>query len=195
MKNYVQTLGTNLIPFSSLQRNFARTHDEFAREAFTFSDKLMAQTPFLRETLPVRRDYLGRPIREAERLGPDWLSPILIARDDPDPAAKAFAELEMSYQMPDKVIGGVQLSGEQYSKLVEVRGQFIRDQIMRSLNDGSWSRTPLYQRQDMVRAFAEAGGQKARAQLIRDSLNDPKGLAAAMSAREAALNALKRAAE
>ena len=80
MASYLSSIGTNLIPFSSMQRNIARAHDDYAREAFTFMEKLQAQTPVWRESLPLRHDVLGRPIEETERLGADWVSPFVVAR-------------------------------------------------------------------------------------------------------------------
>lgn len=163
---YVNTLASNLVPFSSLQRNFARTHDEYAREAFTFTDKLKAQTPGLSDELPPRHDLLGRPVTQTDRLGADWASPFLIGKDDPDPTARAFAELEMNYRLPDKDIAGVRLDAEQYSLLTKVRGEYLRTQIMEWLDAGEWDDLTKAQRINKVRQWQTYATREAEAQVL-----------------------------
>jgi len=150
---YAASIGSNLIPLSSLERNIAKAHDDYAREAWTFMDKLRASTPGNSESLPVRRDVLGRPVKNAERLGADWLSPFLVGKDDSDPAARALAELGMSYRLPDKDIAGVRLNPEQYSRLLEVRGQFLRELIAEQLRSGEWYDVTKYQRIEQLRSW------------------------------------------
>lgn len=158
---YLQNLGSNLVPFSSFVRNVAKSHDEYAREAFTFSDKLIAQTPGLSKELPPRRDILGRPIPNAERLGPSWLSPFLVGQDDPDPVARELATLSMNYSMPDKNIAGVYLSAKQYSRLLEVRGEFLHERMSTWMNSAEWAKLSKYQKIEHVRRFLSAGTSRA----------------------------------
>jgi GNAT superfamily N-acetyltransferase len=189
LNNYISNLGANLIPYSSLQRQFARTHDEYAREAFDFSDRLMAQTPWERQNLPYRRDYLGRPIKEVERLGPDWLSPILIAKDDPDPVARALAGLEMSYRMPERDLDGVPLNAQQYSFLLEKRGQFIYDRLSRKIESGSWDAMSRTDRIEWVREAARSGTTIAKRELLKSERDNPNGLKQRIRNRDAAIKA------
>lgn len=166
MKNYVYTLGTNLVPFSALLRNIAKSHDGYAREAFTFTDKLLSGIPGASNSLPLKNDILGRPITQTDRIGADWASPFLVGKDDPDPVVKAFAKLEMSYRMPDKDIAGIKLDAEQYSQLTRERGQFIYGQLSEWISNGEWADLTRVQQTDMIRRWSAAATQKAEASVL-----------------------------
>jgi len=71
---YIQNLAGTLVPTGVAQ--YARTKDPYLREARTVLDKIRERVPGLRETLPVRRDVFGAPIKLEGALGPDILSPI-----------------------------------------------------------------------------------------------------------------------
>lgn len=165
---YVTSLTSNLVPFSSLQRNFAKAHDEYAREAWTHMDKLLANIPFASETLAPQRDILGRPVKNAERLGPDWVSPFLVGKADSDPAAKALAEIEMPYRKPDKNIAGVKLDAKQYSRLLEVRGSYVREQLNDWIKSGEWSSLTKYQKIDKVQRWFTTATREAEAAVFTD---------------------------
>jgi hypothetical protein len=122
----LNTKAVALVPGSSLQRNMTRAFfDDFAREAFTAVDLLKAQTPGFSNDLPVRYDVLGRPIEHAARLGPDFISPFQVTKDDPDPVVRAFARLDMDYRPVPKKLNGIHLSAEQYSEYAGLRGKYL----------------------------------------------------------------------
>jgi protein-disulfide isomerase-like protein with CxxC motif len=187
--NYFGNITANLQPFSSFTRNWARANDDYQREAFTLVEKLKKQLPGLRDDLNVKRDILGRPMPESARLGWDGVSPVLISKTDPDPAARAYAELEIDYRMPRGNIDGVELTSQQYSQLLEVRGGFIRKHIQDRIDSGEWARMPRYARTAIVKAVAEQGTRLAEIQLLRD--NDD--LRNAIDERGAAVEALRTA--
>lgn len=159
--NYLQTVGTSLIPYSSFVKNIAKSHDDYAREAFEFSDKLLLQTPGLSTDLPVKRDILGRPIPNAERLGPSWVSPFLAGVNDPDPVAQELAKLRLDYRKPSKDIAGVKLSAEQYSRLLEIRGGFLHEQMSKWIKAGEWSGLTKYEKIEHIRRFLSSGTSRA----------------------------------
>jgi hypothetical protein len=118
---FLRNLLTGGIPYSSLLRNAAAAHDEYAREAVGFVDKIRASLPG-RESLPIKRDYLGRPVRSKEYAGPDFLSPVEVARESDDPVDKELARLRFGYSLPDKKLDGVKLTSQEYARLLEIRG-------------------------------------------------------------------------
>jgi hypothetical protein len=161
MSNWVTEHTLAMVPFSSLSRGLARSHDDYAREAFSITDKLMQDTPGLSEKLPLKNDFLGRPIKNPDRLGPDWVSPFVIAKDDADPIAKELSKLEMNYHMPDKDIAGIKLDAEQYSHLTKERGTYIHDQLTEWVKSGEWAGLTRAQRTNMVRKWVTTGGRLA----------------------------------
>lgn len=187
MTAYLSSLVTNLIPFSSMQRNVARAHDDHAREAFSFMEKLQAQTPLWREGLPLRRDILGRPIPESERIGADWVSPFIVGKDDSDPAARALAQLDMPYQMPDKNIAGVRLDAKQYGRLLEVRGAYLKEQLSEWLSSGEWEQLSRYQKMEKVRRWTHNATTVSKTQV----LDEWPELEALVTGRKQEIHALK----
>lgn len=168
MQSYVNNLAVNFVPYSSFLRNVTRATDEHAREAWTLMDRLRAQMPGNNEALPPRRDILGRPVTQYDRLGADWASPFVIAKDDPDPVARELAKLELPYRMPDKDIAGVKMTSEQYSRMLEVRGGIVYDAIRRRIESGAWEKLTRYQKADfMRRVFTDATGA-GEAAVMRD---------------------------
>jgi hypothetical protein len=159
---------TGLVPFSSLSRSAAQQFDEFGRQAFALTEKIMAQTPGLSDKLPPRRDVLGRPVKHPERLGFDLVSPIVVSKEDPDPVARAVAELGVSYRMPRRDIAGVKLNSEQYSRLVEVRGKFIYDNIKTLMETGRWYSAPRGLRAAVFSQLGEVGTSIAQDTLAKE---------------------------
>lgn len=121
-----QLLGS-VVPFSSFIRGAVNAHDEYAREAVGLLDKLRAQLPG-RESLPIKRDYLGRPVHSKTYVGSNFLSPVEVARESDDPVDQELARLRFGYAMPDKKLDGVKLDTEEYARLLEIRGT-LRDPV------------------------------------------------------------------
>lgn len=169
LERYVDEKLAALVPFSSLSRSLAQQHAEYARSTFGLIDKLKADSPWFIDSLPLQRDYLGRPIPFAERLGPDWASPFIIGEKDQDPAAQAFARLGKSYQMPAKSIDGVvKMSNEQYSRYVEVRGQRIHSALTEAISNGRWEQMNRGQKLDFISDAEKAGTKRAKKTLKRE---------------------------
>jgi len=118
-EGYARRFGASLVPFSSALRNSTGAADPFAREVFTLLDQLKANTPGMSDSLPHRRDYLGRPVEH----GKPWLSPIAMSQASTDPLDLELARLAFEVNMPNRSIQGVPLNASQYSRLLELRGQ------------------------------------------------------------------------
>lgn len=166
---YLAGITSNIIPFSAMQRNIAKQHDEYAREAWTIMDRVLAQTPGLSTGLALKRDLLGRPVRNTERLGPDLASPFLVGKDDADPVARAIASLEVTYRMPDKDIGGVKLSPQQYSRLVELTGSRLHSTMGEWIGSKDWQAMAEPMRREVFsRVYSAARDAGKRALLGED---------------------------
>jgi len=137
----------NLVPYSSMLRNVARSTDPVQRDAQSFMERLRAQTPGFSDGLPARVDVLGREVKHSERLGPDFASPFMVSTGDADPVAKALAESAVSYRMPRKEIAGVKLDEPTYSRYLQLRGAEVYRILGDSVSSGAWAEMTRYQRE------------------------------------------------
>ncbi|MCC8117087.1 MAG: hypothetical protein LIP18_08080 [Planctomycetes bacterium] len=87
--DFMRRLGGMLVPASALGRTLNR-NDPFLREARDFQSAVMQNIPGLSKLLPERRDFLGQPIKNAEYLGPTYLSPFQTGRENKD---KVYQEI------------------------------------------------------------------------------------------------------
>jgi hypothetical protein len=113
-----------LIPGGAGLRAVGNATDPWAREAFDFWDKLQSQIPLVRESLPIQRDYFGLKVATPERAGPELGSPVMTSTESIDPLRIEMARLKFPITMPQKSVRNVPLTAEEYSRLLEIRGQF-----------------------------------------------------------------------
>ncbi|UUY00990.1 hypothetical protein [Sphingomonas sp. J315] len=124
---FIQGFATRFVPASGVQRQAEKWGDEAMRQAMTFNDQLM-KASLGASTLPVRRDpLLGRPVplEGLDRLV--GLRAGVGSNEDADPLA---AELErLSFKVPGsrRTVEGVKLTAAQYSRLLELKGQVVRN--------------------------------------------------------------------
>jgi hypothetical protein len=119
------TTTTFVTPFSSLLRRINVDHDPIAREAWSWMDKWKKNIPGFSDELPPKRDLLGKPIDKQEYVGSAWYSPVAEGRETDNPVYRELARLEFDYTMPPKDIFsiGKDVTPEQYSRFLELRGQ------------------------------------------------------------------------
>lgn len=126
LEAYFKRVGTNLTPSSALLRQLAKTHDGTVREAFTMTETWKRGIPGLSDDLPVRRDWLGRErtFDLSERIPG---SPVAVSRRSDDPLDLELSRLAFDFRMPRRRLEGVELTAQQYSRLLELQGQLVRD--------------------------------------------------------------------
>ena len=116
----------SLVPFSSLQGQIGRATDEHLLEARGYVDAIKSRTLFMRGDLPIKYDWLTGEAME----GPDTL-PFLphMQRKRLNPKDKNIALVQSEIRKinyapagPDRKIGGVELTGEQYHRWNELMG-------------------------------------------------------------------------
>lgn len=99
--------------------------DPVMRETRDMLDVVIAKTPGLSTTLPPKRSWVtGEVIRYDESLGiiPDSLSPFTVSTDKADPVLEELARLDHGWEAPPRNVSGVDLSNEQYDRLLELTG-------------------------------------------------------------------------
>lgn len=126
-KSLAQTLAPRLLPLSAFQRAIAQDMDPVVREARNLQDLFVSAIPKLSETLPAKRDFMGRPVIRAKgQTGAFQAWGTSTEKTDP-------LDLELSrlaQALPDFRIGStprrfneVKLTTSEYSRLLEAQGQ------------------------------------------------------------------------
>jgi hypothetical protein len=119
-----------LVPASASEAR--RQIDPYLRYTHDIVSEFRNRTPGLSESLPVGRDFWGRPRSYQTGIGQlyDALSPIASRRLDPEPVDKAAIKEEFNLTMPAWSLSfgtGVNVSlrnrPEAYSRFLEIRGQ------------------------------------------------------------------------
>lgn len=115
----------------------ARMEDPFLREANSMVDAIKRRTPGQSEGLPLVRDLWGRPVDFRSGYGAafDFLSPVYVKRENPEPIDKELERLGYYPAMPRKAFSykGVSIDLRSqpgaYSRYVELAGNEAKDPI------------------------------------------------------------------
>lgn len=128
LKTYIGSFGSRLVPGSGIQRQVEKFDDGAVREAATVVDSITRST-LGADSLPVKRDpILGRPVRvdEMDRLIGLRAGPRV--SDEEDPVVAELERLSFNVGGVPRNIKGVRLTATQYSRLLELRGQVVRNE-------------------------------------------------------------------
>lgn len=182
-EDFLKTLIGGFVPFSSALRNAANVQDQYAREAFGILEKIEAQVPGARERLPVKRDWLGRPVKSKDYFGPDFLSPVEVAQGSNDPVDLELARLNFGYSMPEKKVDGVKLTSAEYSRLLQLRAEYVdpatgmtmHAALKRLIARPDYQRLPDDLQIEEARRVVNAYGRAARQQFVTEQRAMPAG--------------------
>ncbi|MGH6792840.1 MAG: hypothetical protein ACRECF_08895, partial [Methyloceanibacter sp.] len=162
---YVRNLTGTVVPTGIAQ--IARTRDPYMREARSILDKIKERVPGYRETLPMRRDVFGAPIKLEGALGPDMISPIYTSTDAKDPVANEMVRLGMAPSRLLRQIAGVELDAPEYDTFQKNAGGMTKAVLSKVIaSPGYQSLTDEAKREildDVMRKARDMG----RAQTIR----------------------------
>lgn len=133
-ERWLQRVASGAVPAFSggVTRSFT---DPNMRVAETMLDKVKSRVPGLSESLPLYRDLWGRPVSYRSGKGAlfDFLTPVYISKEDPQPIDEEFFRLEYFPSMPERSMdmGGIalELDHSQYERFVELAGKDVRDEV------------------------------------------------------------------
>lgn len=119
-EKFVKNFTTGFIPFKGALGAVNRSEvDPVMRETWDLIDQFKASIPGFSSTLPPHRNLLtGDPVVYQGGLGVDMASPIYQSKEAVDPSAKEISRLNMNLEHPSKRIGNVDLSPDQYDRLM-----------------------------------------------------------------------------
>ena len=115
-----------IVPGAGIQKTAEGITDGNMREARTFVDGLL-RASLGADQLPIKRDFLGRPLRLTEQERITGLKGGIQPWEGDDPLNAEMAKLSLTTAKPAWTQDGVTLTPTQYSRLLEIRGQEVVD--------------------------------------------------------------------
>lgn len=122
-KRYVENLVGSTVPTMSAQ--ITRTIDPVWTEVNSIMDAIKARVPGYSKDLPPRRDLWGNP-RGIDSWGPVLFSPIPRSEKKDSPVDEEIVRLRVPIGMPDRKIGGVELTPQEYDRYVVLAGNEVK---------------------------------------------------------------------
>jgi polyhydroxyalkanoate synthesis regulator phasin len=131
---YFANLSASMLPYSALMREGRKQDDPVMREVRSIVDAVMNTVPGYSENLPARRSWVtGQPIVYPAGWGSDMANPIgaafmsmgnpFMQGDwEPDTVLDELAGLGYNFSSPTRTVEGVELTGHQYERLLELHG-------------------------------------------------------------------------
>lgn len=123
-ESYASSMLGTVIPTGIAQ--YARTQDPYVREMRELIDGVKSRIPGERETLNMRLDPFGEPIKSEGGLGPDLISPIYTRAAKNDPTINEMLRLHAPPGRLSKEIEGVELSPDEWLMYGQTAGQLTK---------------------------------------------------------------------
>ncbi len=116
----------------------AKEADPHTHQAWDLKEEVMRRIPGFSDELPPMRNILGAPVDHSN--GTFMVSPFALSKDTPEPVMKELSRLsqrEGGFTMPDRVMGKVEMTHQQYDRLLELSGtmKIHGHTLMEALND------------------------------------------------------------
>jgi hypothetical protein len=163
-ERYIQNFIGTVVPTGIAQ--IARSEDPILRDAQSLLDKIKSRVPGYSETLPARRNLWGEPIMLSGGLGPDAVSPIYTSEATPSKIDREIVRLEAGIDMPERNIGGVELTPERYWEFVEMAGKPAKAILDTLVNGAKWDGMPDYAKEVFIRDTVRKVRDKARMAMV-----------------------------
>jgi hypothetical protein len=164
-ETYVRNLVGTIVPTGVAQ--LARTRDPYLREARSILDKIKDRVPGYRETLPLRRDVFGEPIKLEGALGPDIISPIYTSSDTNDPVAREMVRLGMAPSRVTRNIRGVDLQAPEYEAFQKNAGQLAKTMLQRLISSPEYAGLSDEAKRDLLDEVMRKTRDVGRAQTVQ----------------------------
>ena len=168
-KWWIGNMAGSTVPTLSAQ--VAAANDPYRRKANNILEKIQMRTIGQRQKLLPVRDMFGEPLASGETWGPRLLSPVYTKMDKDDPIVSELLSLEVYPSRPQKTIGGVKLSNEQYDRYLELSGKFARQQLDAIVSSPQYKQMPPFLQHDILAKTFTDGRTMARNILISEYPN------------------------
>lgn len=180
---FMRRMGGMFVPASAAWRTINRS-DPFQREVDGFLDAVKQNLPGMSSDLPIRRDFLGQPMKSAEYAGVQWLSPFQVGTRKGD---RLYEEINRLHQggysaapMPGRhhVRQGkrLRMDGAEYSKFLDhygtktrINGKTLQDSLRGLVGSSGYQSMTDEQRADEIKYLASRYSKQAREEIFGGS--------------------------
>jgi hypothetical protein len=157
----------------------ARVVDPTARQTDTVGEAIQARIPFLSRSLLPQRDVWGNEVVNEGGVGPDIISPIYTSTAINDPVNRAMLASGATVGFPQRKVGGVELTPEQFDRYKTLSGKGAYDALSNIVRTPQWSAMDTEAQQAAVEKTFRTVRADARAGLFGSK---PKRAKAALPA-------------
>jgi len=170
--SFLNGFASVLVPGAVAQ--FARGTDPVQRDVRSFTDALQNRIPGLRTDLPIRYDILGE-----ERVNPAYglMGTLGVATREvtTDPLTTELNKVKFQYSAPDRKIGNVELSEEDYAKYSKLSGDLVNQQLQNVISAPTYNNYSRSERKFLLERVAQRSRQAATNMILAEKLqNDPE---------------------
>ncbi len=170
--SFLNGFASVLVPGAIAQ--FARGTDPVQRDVQSFADAMQNRIPGLRTDLPVKYDILGQ-----ERVNPAYglMGTLGVAtREVTDtPLTNELSRVKFQYSAPDRKLGNVELSQEDYAKYSKLSGDIVNQQLEKIINAPTYSNYSKTQQKFILEQQAQKARKVATNMILAEKMrNDPE---------------------
>ena len=122
----------------------AKAQDDRRRMINSLPDAIKARLPYLRQSLPERLDFAGRPIMETGSSAYRMLSPAYLSDVTTDPVSAELDKYDVRFPVIGKRFRGVELTPDQRNELIEFTGKPAYKAIEKLIKSAAYKRMPDY---------------------------------------------------
>lgn len=150
----------------------ARITDPVQRQVDGFFDGIANRIPGLRQDLPVKYDILGK---ERQERGSTIQGALGIATQPTRQTVlqETIEKTNFSFSPPDRKLGGVRLSNEDYSMLSKLSGDRVSARLTNLVNNPNFKELPAPRQKYLMEKFASKERREASEIMLRQKLKDP----------------------
>lgn len=166
---WLGTMASSVVP--TLSAHIAQVNDPYARKAYDIVDRLKTRIPGQREEVLPKRDIFGEILEAGQFWGPAIASPIYLKKEKDDPVVNELLALEIYPGKPERKIGGVELTPEQYDRYVELSGKMARDELDVLVASPNYQNALPFMQQQLLKSAFEDARETARVLLFSEYEN------------------------
>jgi hypothetical protein len=155
---FVESYSTTAIPAGVAA--VARGFDPYERQVVGFTDKLKGRIPGLRDTLPIRYDNMGQPVKTS-------VSEVLagVKVFTPTELQKRLNAIDVDIKGIGKKVGRVELSAEQLSRYGQLAGGYFAAGLEKTMDSPQWGKLDSFQQEYYIKRILEKSRSAAARQL------------------------------
>ena len=147
IENLIEQSAGSVVPSGVAE--IARANDPIVRDTRGAIDRMKSRLPGQSEELEPLLTLWGDDIKRGPGLI-NFLSPVYVNPQKQDPIATEMQRLGVSPEMPERQIGGVELTGPQYTRYVKLAGQPAKEELTALVKSPAWRDFNDFDREEII---------------------------------------------